>query len=209
MFGDVLAMDYTFSYQNLWARARPVVNMIRNYAICSSAWPPKRFLWKPLESITDLITLLITTRSMVTWIVCKIRIISLIRANTTCGRPPSWNIWTKESLCAGALSMSWRVLRHICQPISGFCALSIDGLPFFLTQDAPQAAAPPERRYEVCFTSMCKWLITDGDWIQLRLYHTLKYLTGFGYQIRVCHIGKTALFSFNFWNSANSVEAVK
>ena len=64
------------------------------------------------------------TRSMETWIVCKIRIISLIRANTICGRPPSWNIWTKESFCAGAFSMSWRVLRHITQPISGFCALS-------------------------------------------------------------------------------------
>ena len=37
----------------------------------------------------------------------------------------------------------------------------------------------------------------------------LKYVIEFGYQIRVCHISKTALLSFNFWNSANSAEAVK
>ena len=37
----------------------------------------------------------------------------------------------------------------------------------------------------------------------------LKYVIEFGCQIRVCHIGKTALLSFNFWNLANSAEAVK
>ena len=37
----------------------------------------------------------------------------------------------------------------------------------------------------------------------------LKYGVEFGYQIRVCQIGKTALLSFNLWNPANSAEAVK
>ena len=37
----------------------------------------------------------------------------------------------------------------------------------------------------------------------------LKYVVEFGYQIRVCHVGKTALLSFNFRNPANSAEAVK
>ena len=58
-------------------------------AICSSTRPPKWILRKPVESITDLITLLVMTRSKVTWIVRKIQIISLIRADTTCSRPPS------------------------------------------------------------------------------------------------------------------------
>ena len=93
-------------------------------AICSSGWPPKWILWKPVESITDLFTLLVMTRSRVTWIVRKIQIISLIRADTTSGRPPSWKIWTKKNFCAGALVMPRRVLRHISQPISGFSALS-------------------------------------------------------------------------------------
>ena len=94
-------------------------------AICSSGWPPKWILWKPVESITDLFTLLVMTRSRVTWIVRKIQIISLIRADTTSGRPPSWKIWTKKNFCAGALVMPRRVLRHISQPISGFSALSL------------------------------------------------------------------------------------
>ena len=63
------------------------------------------------------------TRSRVTWILRKIQIISLICADTTCGRPPSWKIWTGENFCAVALTMPRRVLRHISQPISGFSAL--------------------------------------------------------------------------------------
>ena len=92
-------------------------------AICSSGWTPKWILWKSVELITDLFTLLVMTRSRVTWILRKIQIISLICADTTCGRPPSWKIWTRENFCAVALTMPRRVLRHISQPISGFSAL--------------------------------------------------------------------------------------
>ena len=67
-------------------------------AICSSTRPPKWILWKPVESITDLITLLVMTRSKVTWIVRKIQIISLFRADTTCSRPPSWKFLNEGKL---------------------------------------------------------------------------------------------------------------
>ena len=67
-------------------------------AICSSTRPPKWILWKPVESITDLITLLVMTRSKVTWIVRKIQIISLIRADTNCSRPPSWKFLNEGKL---------------------------------------------------------------------------------------------------------------
>ena len=67
-------------------------------AICSSTRPPKWILWKPVESITDLITLLVMTRSKVTWIVRKIQIISLIRADTNRSRPPSWKFLNEGKL---------------------------------------------------------------------------------------------------------------
>ena len=67
-------------------------------AICSSTRPPKWILWKPVESITDLITLLVMTRSKVTWIVRKIQIISLICADTNCSRPPSWKFLNEGKL---------------------------------------------------------------------------------------------------------------
>ena len=67
-------------------------------AICSSTRPPKWILWKPVESITDLITLLVMTRSKVTWIVRKIQIISLIRADTNWSRPPSWKFLNEGKL---------------------------------------------------------------------------------------------------------------
>ena len=67
-------------------------------AICSRTRPPKWILWKPVESITDLITLLVMTRSKVTWIVRKIQITSLIRADTTWIRPPSWKFLNEGKL---------------------------------------------------------------------------------------------------------------
>ena len=111
-------------------------------AICSSTRPPKWILWKPAESITDLITLLVMTRSKVTWIVRKIQIISLIRADTTYSRPTSWKFLNEGELLrrrinnvatcfTSYLSTNQRFLRPVipCAYAEALCQRLVVSLP--------------------------------------------------------------------------------
>ena len=64
--------------------------------------------------------------------------------------------------------------------------------------------------HELCFTSVCKWLIKRRlNSTEVPVIPHVEICYRIWLPIRVCHIGKTALLSFNFWNTANSAKAVK